>query len=132
MLMYRIISLTISPLLFGLVACDSKVSSEALIYVGRIEPVGMKFYVDKNSISRRADLSSIKAIVIPDPTKEHVETLQMAFDCADRTYSTSEALGTSVESPMVWVKGSERFSINSTAIQSIFNIACKKPYEVWR
>lgn len=106
--------------------------AEDLVLVGSVEPVGIKLYADRDSITRRADLSQVKAVVIPDPTKKTIETLQLVFDCDARAYYSSETPRASVDQPMNWEKSGERFSIATPAIHKMFAMSCKRFYEFWK
>jgi hypothetical protein len=110
--------------------------AETLAEVGIVEPVGVRIYVDKDTISRRGHLSSINTILLVDPTGKRNDTFPFYFDCESRTYSLPEGaplpLIRSVSEKFSWQQNNTTYFISGTTVSNIFSIACKKKYEFWK
>ena len=110
--------------------------AETLAEVGIVEPVKVKIYVDKDTISRRGHLSSINTITLIDPSGKLNDSFPFYFDCDSRTYSLPEGaplpLIRPVSDRLSWPKNNTTYFIDGKVITNIFNFACKKSYEFWK
>ena len=111
---------------------SASVLAEDLRLVGNIEPVGIKVYVDRDSISRRGHISNVTVIAIPDPTSKKVDNMPFSFDCADKLYYLPDGKTTSINTPMKWEKNGTSYALSAKTIPNIFSVACKSSWEFWK
>ena len=110
----------------------TSVLAEDLRLVGNIEPVGIKVYVDRDSISRRAHISNVTVIAMPDPTRKNADNMPFSFDCADKLYYLPDGKTTSIDTPMKWEKNGSSYALSVKTIPNIFSVACKSSWEFWK
>lgn len=106
--------------------------AEDLRLVGSIEPIGLRIYADHDSISRRAHIARITAIAIPDPSRKAADTLPFIFDCDEGLYYLPDGKTTAIRTPFAWQKNGSTYSLSPQTIPSIFSIACKRSWELWK
>ena len=117
----------------GLVAASAGlVSAEDLQLVGTVDPLNVKVYADRDSVSRRAHLSTITLVLFADPIRNRVDKMSFVFDCDGKSYHIPDGATPSISVPFRWRKNGEQFSLSSQTVSNAFALACKRTWEFWK
>ena len=112
------------------ILCTIPAFAEDLRPIGTLNPANLKVYADKDSISRRAHLSTINLLILVTP--KQTEKVLITFDCEEKKYFLPDASSFPLTSPFRWVQEGVQYALSDEALPNAFSLACKAKWEFWK